>query len=418
LIHQIRRYIHEYPRTFWMLIFSVFIDHMGAAMLYPFLALYVTSHFKVGMTQAGQLFAIFSVSAIIGSMIGGAMADKFGRKKVILFGMVASASSSLLMGFVDDIRWFYLIAAFMGVLANCGSPAQNAMVGDLLPQEKQASGFGMIRVAFNISFAFGPLIGGYLAGINFLYIFLFDAFISYVTAVFFLIFIPETRPAQTKHQASLSLLMTFRGYGEVLRNHLFLLLIAALVLIQIVYEQLNTTLPVFLRDVHGVQTSQFGILLSINAAMVVLLQLWVTNRTVKFPPMLVMAFSGFLYLIGFGLFGFAASFPWFVVCMVIITIGEMTMSPVVLASVSRFAGEENRARYMAVFEFGWMLPNTFASILGGIVLDNLNPHWLWYGCAGIGLIVVLVYLLLHWFGGNKLRIPDARYQEYLQQAGK
>ena len=415
MIQQIRQTLHEYPRTFWLLIISVFIDHIGSAMLYPYLSLYVTRHFQVGMTQAGLLFTIFSSTAIIGSMIGGAIADKFGRKRMIIFGLIASASSSLLLGFVDDLHWFYLIAAFMGITANAGSPAQNAMVGDLLPQEKQASGFGMIRVAFNISFAFGPLIGGYLAGVNFLYIFILDAIISFITAGFFLAFIPETQPEPPPHLAAQSLGMTFRGYLDVLKNNLFLFLIGALILLELVYEQLNTTLPVFLRDSHGLPTNQFGWLLSMNAFMVVTMQIWISKKTTKYPPMLVMVFSAFLYLVGFGLFGVVRTFPWFILCFIIITIGEMTMSPVILASVSRFSSEDNRARYMAIFEFGWTLPSIFASLLGGLVIDNLNPNWLWYGCAIVGSLAVLLYFMLHVFGGEKLRIPDAKYQQYLQK---
>ncbi len=410
MIQRFHTFINEYPKTFWTLVLAVFIDHMGSALMYPFLALYVTRHFNVGMTQAGQLFAIFAVTSLTGSMIGGAIADKFGRKKMILFGILASASASLAFGFVQDLNLFYLVAGLTGILANAGSPAQNAMVLDLLPQEKQASGFGIIRVAYNISFAIGPVIGGLLANHNFLLIFLLDAFLSLITAGFVYLFIPETKPTPTAHQAGQSLAMTFRGYLGVFQDRLYLLLIGALVLIQMVYEQLNTTLPVFLRDTHGVQASQFGLLLSLNALMVVFMQLWIAGKTVKYPPMLVMAFSGFLYMIGFGLFGFVAQIPWFALCIILITIGEMTMSPVMMAMVSRFASEEKRGRYMAVFELGWVLPNTFASLCGGMVLDNLNPQWLWIGCAGIGFVVVLVYLALHGLGGQRLRIPDQEFR--------
>jgi len=410
VIQRFHTFINEYPKTFWTLVLAVFIDHMGSALMYPFLALYVTRHFNVGMTQAGQLFAIFAVTSLTGSMIGGAIADKFGRKKMILFGILASASASLAFGFVQDLNLFYLVAGLTGILANAGSPAQNAMVLDLLPQEKQASGFGIIRVAYNISFAIGPVIGGLLANHNFLLIFLLDAFLSLITAGFVYLFIPETKPTPTAHQAGQSLAMTFRGYLGVFQDRLYLLLIGALVLIQMVYEQLNTTLPVFLRDTHGVQASQFGLLLSLNALMVVFMQLWIAGKTVKYPPMLVMAFSGFLYMIGFGLFGFVAQIPWFALCIILITIGEMTMSPVMMAMVSRFASEEKRGRYMAVFELGWVLPNTFASLCGGMVLDNLNPQWLWIGCAGIGFVVVLVYLALHGLGGQRLRIPDQEFR--------
>ena len=93
--------------------------------------------------------------------------------------------------------------------------------------------------------------------------------------------------------------------------------------------------------------------------------------------------------------------------------GEMTQSPVAMAAVSRFASEDKRGRYMAVFEFGWVLPTTYASICGGLVLDHLNPLWLWYGCMGIGVLVIIVYTLLHLFGGEKIRVSDLHYEQLL-----
>ncbi|MBI9049161.1 MAG: MFS transporter [Anaerolineaceae bacterium] len=407
------RYINEYPKAFWTLVVAVFIDHIGSALLYPFLALYVTRHFNVGMTEAGQMFSIFAITAISGSFIGGAIADKFGRKRMILIGILASASASLLLGFIHEISVFYIAVGVSGLLANAGSPAQNAMVADLLPQEKQASGFGIIRVAYNVSFAIGPVLGGFLAEKNFLLLFILDAALSLITAVFIFVLIPETKPAETIAQKAQTLAMTFTGYLSVFKDRLFVLVIAALVLIQTVYEQLNTTLPVFLRDSHGILPSQFGLLLSMNAIMVVFLQIWITNRTTKIPPMLVMAFSGLMYLIGFGIFGFFATMPWFILGIILITIGEMAQSPVALSAVSRFASEDKRGRYMAFFEFGWVLPSTYASYCGGLVLDNLNPNWLWYGCILVGLLVILVYTALHIFGGNKIRVSDQEYQRIM-----
>jgi MFS family permease len=406
---KIKRFLAEYPKAFWMLVISTFIDHIGSAMLYPFLALYVTKHFDVGMTEAGAMFSIFAVTAITGSFIGGAVSDKIGRKKMVLFGIIASASSSLIIGFLNDLSIFYIAVAVTGLLANTGSPAQNAMVTDLLPQEKQASGFGIIRVAYNLSFAIGPLIGGVLADQNFLLIFLLDAVLSLITAAFVFFILPETKP-EIKAEHEQTMLQTFRGYSSVFADKLFILLVAALILIQTIYEQMNTTLPVFLRDTYGVQATQFGFLLSLNAVMVVTMQIWIANQTKRFPPMLVMAFSGLMYILGFGIFGFFASMPMFIMGFVLITIGEMTQSPVAMASVSRFASEDKRGRYMAVFEFGWVLPTTYASICGGLVLDHLNPHWLWYGCMGVGVIVIVVYSLLHVFGGEKIRVSDIKYE--------
>jgi MFS family permease len=53
---------------------------VGGALIFPFLSLYVAQKFDVGMTQVGLLFGTWSLSSLIGSTIGGALADRFGRK--------------------------------------------------------------------------------------------------------------------------------------------------------------------------------------------------------------------------------------------------------------------------------------------------------------------------------------------------
>jgi MFS-type transporter involved in bile tolerance (Atg22 family) len=70
----------EYPRTFWTLVLITFVDRVGGAMLFPFFALYLTKKFEIGMTQVGVLFAAFSVSSFIGSMLGGALTDRLAQK--------------------------------------------------------------------------------------------------------------------------------------------------------------------------------------------------------------------------------------------------------------------------------------------------------------------------------------------------
>jgi MFS family permease len=98
----------EYPSRFWILVGASFVDGVGRTILNPFFALYVTHRFGVGMTEAGLLFSIFSVSGFAGAMLGGALTDRFGRKGIVLFGLIFSALSSLTMGFVGrlpPLRW-------------------------------------------------------------------------------------------------------------------------------------------------------------------------------------------------------------------------------------------------------------------------------------------------------------------------
>ncbi|GAJ04088.1 unnamed protein product, partial [marine sediment metagenome] len=114
MLTKIKNSYKEYPNAFKVLVLSTFIDRLGFFLMFPFFALYVTAHFNVGMTQVGFLFAIFSAGNIIGGIIGGALADKYGRRAMLLVGLIASGVSSILMGLVDDLNIFYILAAFMG----------------------------------------------------------------------------------------------------------------------------------------------------------------------------------------------------------------------------------------------------------------------------------------------------------------
>ena len=89
--------------------FSDIPSHSGS-LFFPFLSLYVAQRFDVGMTEVGLIFGIWSFSSLIGSMIGGALADKFGRKVIIIFGLVSSALTGILMGLVSRISSFYVLA--------------------------------------------------------------------------------------------------------------------------------------------------------------------------------------------------------------------------------------------------------------------------------------------------------------------
>ncbi len=393
---------NEYPRAFWTLVMVTFIDRLGGALLFPFFALYITSKFKVGMTEVGILFALFSVSSFIGVLLGGALSDRMGRKGMVIFSLVSTSFSSVIMGLVDSLTAFFTLALIVGIFTDAGHPAYQAMVADLLPEEKRAEGFGIIRVVFNLSVAIGPAIGGFLAARSYLTLFITDAVISLISAFIIWRAMPETRPQPIEGSVPEGVLTTFRGYGKVLRDSTFVLFIFAGVLSGFAYMNMNTTLGVFLRDSHGIPESGYGFILSMNAAMVVLFQFWITRRVKGFAPLLVMAAGTLLYAIGFAMYGFVATYALFMLAMVVITIGEMIIAPMSQAIVAKFAPEEMRGRYMAIAGFSFGIPYAIGPLLAGMLLDSMHAELLW-GAAGIvGLLSVLVYLRLHRAVGKTL----------------
>ena len=405
---RLNKIYHEFPRLFWTVVAISFIDRVGGTLLFPFFALYITQKFDVGMTEAGILLGMASLFGLVGSMFGGALTDKFGRKQLILFGLVFSAISTLTFGLVTEISVLYPLIIIVGLLSNISQPAHEAMIADILPEAKRQEGFGVLRVVANFSWIIGPTIGGFLASIDFFYLFVIDAIISCIVAIIIYRTIPETKPEPHAHEKGESFLKTVVGYRFVLRDTAFMSFMIANIIMMTVYLQMYNSLSVYLRDNHGINPQGYGFLMTTSAITVVLFQFWLTRRIKGLPPFLMMAFGTVFYMIGFLLFGIVTTFILFALNIVIITIGEMIIMPTSQALVAGFAPAEMRGRYMAIAGLSWAIPSTIGPGAAGYILDNYNPNLLWYIGGVLCGISVLAYYALHLRLGTKPQFAPAK----------
>lgn len=386
MLNRIKQGYNEFPGTFKVLTLVTFIDSLGKFFLFPFFALYITAKFSVGMIVVGIFMGILSGGNLIGGFVGGALADRFGRRFIILFGLIGSGIGSLFIGLSNSLLLLLIFAGTFGILNNLGAPARQAMVADLLPTKKQPKGYGTLRISVNLSATIGPIIGGLLATQSYMLLFISDALSSLITAVIVFLVIPETKPGNIEELGEESIFNTIGGYKSVLKDGLFVAFCIISLLISLVYIQLNSTLSVFLRDVHGFPEQYFGYILSTNALMVVLFQFWIANKVSKYDPMKTMAFGALWFMVGFTMYGFVSEFYMFFVAMAIITVGEMITSPVSQTSVAHFAPKDKRGRYMAFHGFTYALPSTFGIILAGFVIEYIGPNWVWYFAGIISLV--------------------------------
>ena len=411
MFENLNKTYNQFPRTFWVVVGTHFIDVIGNTLLNPFFALYVTQKFGVGMTEAGIILATNSIAGIVGSTIGGAMADRYGRRGIILFGLVVSALSGLTLGFVNEFYVFYGLSVFVGLMGSAAHPAHQAMVADLLPADKRSEGFGIMRVVNNFAWIIGPTIGGFLASYNYLYLFLSDAVISTITAVLVFRLLPETKPQPKEKAENETLPQTLRGYGKVFSDRPFLGFIFASILMILVYQQMYSSLSVFLRDVHQVDPQYYGLIMSSSAITVVLFQFSVSRYIKRYPPFLMMAAATFFYMIGFTMYGFVATVPLFIVAMIIITVGEMIGMPTSNSLAAAFAPEDKRARYMAIFGLTWAIPSMIGPWAAGLILDNYDPNYVWYIGGVLCVFAILAFFLLHLRLGAKQKFQPAKAEE-------
>jgi MFS family permease len=394
MLANFKKIYHEYPQAFWIYNVIVFIDRFGGFMLFPFFALYLTKKFEIGMSTVGVVFAVFSISGFIGSALGGALTDRMGRKGVIIFSLVLSSLSALGMGFAPTLGIFVAVSVIVGTLSNIGGPAHEAVVADLLPEEKRAEGYGIIRVVFNLAVIIAPAVAGLLIAKSYMLIFIVDAVISLISAAIVFFFLPETKPAAHPDAKPESMSQSFAGYGKVFKDIPFVAFVVVSVMTALIYMNFNTTLGVYLRDHHGIPEVGYGYLISMNAIIVVLFQFWVARKLERFKPMLMMALGAALYGFGFAMYGFTSTYVMFAVAMIVITIGEMIISPFQQALVASFAPEAMRGRYMAVSGLSWGIAFAVGPYFAGLVLDSASPNWLWITCGILGVVTMAGYVIL------------------------
>ena len=396
--NKIRSTISEYPKSFWVMMLGMFIDNLGGNLIYPFFTLYVTTRFGVGLSTVGLMLGAQTAGRVLGGIVGGGLADRYGRKNLILFGLLVSGLFSTVIIFVNQFYLLFLVAVTAGFLGSMSGPAYQAMMADILPEDKRSSGFGVLRVVYNLTVAIGPLIGGFISDFSYNWLFIGDAITSAITFFIVLKLLEETMPekltAQEEEERK-SDKIGLKGYLQVLKDRDYVLLLGFLMLTFAVMMQMMSTLSVYMRDVQGFPNRYYGYILSLNAIMVVVLQFSVTRQADKMKPLVALAIGAAFSTFGYAMFGFVDGLLLFALAMAILTIGEMVIDPLSQTLAAKFAPVDKRGRYMAALNLSNTLSYLATPYLAGLVIDNYDPHWVWYACGIVGSVAILGYIWLH-----------------------
>src|SRR5512143_900456 len=138
-LRQVRR---EYPRSIWALTGGTFINSFGGSMVFPLFTLYFTQKFGISVAQAGLLIVLFTMGGLIGGPLGGWLADRVGRKGVMIFSLTAEAVFSMGMALAPSLPLLILMTVCFGLTVPMFWPASAAVIADLVKPEKRAGAYG------------------------------------------------------------------------------------------------------------------------------------------------------------------------------------------------------------------------------------------------------------------------------------
>lgn len=367
--------VRTLPGPARVLFLGTFINKFGN-FLAVFLVLYLTARgYSAG--QAGIALGVVGLGNAVGNAIGGTVADNLGRRAAIAISMFGCAALTAAVPLVHSYAGVTSLVALIGVFAQLYRPASGALLLDVVPDEQRVIAFAVYRLAINVGMAAGPIVGGILAGVSFNWIFIGDAISSAIYGVLALTLLPETAPKADAGEAEVRV-----GYRQVLADVRFTLFLVAMVAATFVYIQSTATLPLHVHD-HGLSKATYGLLLGLNALLVVLLELPLTHVLERRDATLVIAAGLVLLGAGFALTAAAATLALLVASVVVWTCAEMVYTPMSSAHPGRFSPGNLRGRYQGAYGFSHTIGATLGPAIGGL-LYALDPHLLWLCCGVVG----------------------------------
>ncbi len=390
-----RNIFSRFDKGIWILTLVDLINAAGFSTCVPFLSLYLYQERGVAMTLVGTAFLASGLISAVTQMIGGYLSDKYGRKKIILISMSMNILNNLgmiaMISFSAPV-WVILIVYILGRATGMAArPVLSAMVADLSKRERLTETYGLLRVGRNLGWASGPALGGYLA--TFLsYAWLFATAVL-MNIVAFLIILFSLRESYSKMPERIDI----RSIFSVAKNRSFVLFTGFCLLAFLCMAHLGSTLSVFTVDRLGFSTSEYGLLLTTNGLFVVLFQYPVAFGISRLRKYHVLVLGSLLYMIGWLYMGWATSFGWAVIAMVIVTTGEIIFSPVATAVVGELAPDDKRGRYMGFFGWSETIGMSVAPLVGGVLLDTFTetPNLVWVPIAAFGFVAAAGFF---WWG--------------------
>ncbi len=364
---------------------NMFIAIGSFGIIIPILPAYLQS-IGQGGTAAGLMIAIFAGAQLIFSPIAGKWTDQYGRRKMIIYGLVGLTASMFIFYAVDTIWWLYFSRVIGGIGAALLVPAIFAYVADITTMEQRAKGNSLISAAMSLGIVIGPGIGGFLTEYGLKVPFLISAIVSLVAVIFSIIVLKESQQEQADgvHYDDESMV---KKLVRSVKMPYFIPLVITLVMSfgLMAYE---SVLGLFVDNEFGATPQEIALMITATGIISTIVQLFVVDRLVVNlgEEKVLNIFLG-VATVGFLLSIFASSYVLFFGITLIIFLATSILRPVLNTLISKLAGRE-QGFAMGMNNAYMSIGNILGPTLAGLLYDvNIIYPFI------LGLILLLFTLM-------------------------
>ncbi|MCE1195449.1 MFS transporter [bacterium] len=370
------------PKPLYTLFLATVVNSVGI-FVFPFMTLYLTGRLGMSQSAAGNFMFVISIIYIPGNYIGGKIADKFGRKKLMVIAQLISAALYIPCGFAvfsNYVPWLILASVLFDGITD---PARTAMMTDLTTPENRRTAFSLTYLGHNLGFAVGSLLAGFLFEHASSWLFWGNAIAVFAATAIVGAKVPETKPTQEQIDATIGSGSTEEAHRgtlvQALMSRPFLIVFTMITTwYGFVYAQHRFALPLQAKAFFGESGAAiFGTCMTLNAALVIFLSTPTMALTKKWKPINAVALAGVFYAFGFGMIGFSNNLVLLYASTILWTLGEIVNATNEGAYAANHTPISHRGRFQAVLPFiggiGWTIS---APVIGNLIdARGLGAVW-------------------------------------------
>lgn len=371
------------PKGFFTIWITVALDLVGFGIVVPILGRYA-ERFGASGLEVGLLFASFSLAQLVFSPILGKLSDRIGRKPVILISLLGTAVGSFVTGAAGALWVLFLGRVLDGASGASVAVAQGAVTDVAAPHERPRL-LGLLGAAFGVGFVVGPALGGLAAlGGEHLPFYVAGA-VALINATVAFFRLPETRPVEARVVANE---LRASDQGKV---RLWGLAVAGFTAI-VAFSGFESTFSLLAGDRFDLtEASVAAVFVGVGLTLVGVQTLlvrpvnsaWGTERSVQAG--LALNTAGLVVL------SRAEQWPFLVVALLLLTVGQGLVTPNLSALVSGRVPDHRRGEALGFQQGVNAVGRVAGPAVAGLLYDHVSigaPYLVGGALCGVALLVV------------------------------
>lgn len=389
----------KFPRTFWVANTIELFERWAWYGFFMLFANYLTGSSDLGglefsQSQKGLIMGVGTGILYFLPVLTGAIADRYGYKKVLALAFIIYSSAFALFPQVSSFTAVFSMYIYLALGAALFKPVISATIAKTTTEETSSIGFGIFYMMVNIGAFFGPMVTLLFKSQSYM-IFYISAGIILLNFIL-LIFYKEPARVEVKKEGSLLQAFgeIFRNMGSIFKDAKFLIFLLIVAGFWTMYNQLFFTLPVFISQwvdtsalyrffdtyipfisanyspAPGVLDAEF--ITNMDALYIIVFQIMVSTIVMRWKPLNSMMTGFLVCAIGMSLTLFSQNVLFTMVAILVFALGEMAGSPKITEYIGRIAPKDKKALYMGYSFIPVFLGNVFAGFISGNVYQAMS----------------------------------------------